>query len=325
MTLYMPPLARKKRVPERYNPDSFRVISTNAEDDHPKFPGDNKFPVPDREQLKRGVALPDIYNRSTQVLPKEVPDYRVHRPHPNNCGFLRHNVRILNEPICSVYTGETHDEQNLWWPSRTSDEPLQIPPKTKDTIYREGYMRDSPFSARGFTRHEANPNKNAAHGVVPVNFLGATDGQKRIFQEKISFEHQYNSRSDPNYPIRNKFQKYPLRHGSFVWDQASKEQANKFVQQQSHIESNDRAEVKPFNGATLDTHPVIPPPEPNYEPTSRSPPKSPPASTTQSPKRITPPATELVSCSGGSVSKEEKCEPKTNNGTTTSVNESGEK
>lgn len=70
---------------------------------------------------------------------------------------------------------------------------------------------------------------------------------------------------------------------------------------------------------------MIPPPEPNYEPTSRSPPKSPPASTTQSPKRITPPATELVSCSGGSVSKEEKCEPKTNNGTTTSVNESGEK
>lgn len=46
--------------------------------------------------------------------------------------------------------------------------------------------------------------KTHSYILVPVNFLGATDGQKRIFQEKISFEHQYNSRSDPNYPIRNK-------------------------------------------------------------------------------------------------------------------------
>lgn len=39
---------------------------------------------------------------------------------------------------------------------------------------------------------------------VPVNFLAARDGEKRIYQEKISYEHQYDSRKDPNYPIRNK-------------------------------------------------------------------------------------------------------------------------
>lgn len=39
---------------------------------------------------------------------------------------------------------------------------------------------------------------------MPVNFLRAKDGQARIYQEKISFEHQYNSRIDPNYPMRNK-------------------------------------------------------------------------------------------------------------------------
>lgn len=148
-----------------FSPDSFRVISTNAEDVHPKFSGDEYYKPPAQEQVRRGIALPDIYNRSTQVLPKEVPDYRVHRPHPNSCGFLRHNVRILNEPICSVYTGATHNEQNQWWPSRTSDEPLHIPPQTKDTIYRDGYMRDGPTSAKVCTRHESNPNKDAALGV----------------------------------------------------------------------------------------------------------------------------------------------------------------
>lgn len=148
-----------------FSPDSFRVISTNAEDAHPKFPGDKIYPVPEQEQFKRGISLPDIYNRATQVLPKEVPDYRAHRPHPNSCGFLRHNVRVLNDPICSVYTGETHPEQDQWWPSRTSNEPLRVPPKTKDTIYREGYMNEGPMSNKGYSRHEANPNKDAAFGV----------------------------------------------------------------------------------------------------------------------------------------------------------------
>jgi hypothetical protein len=40
--------------------------------------------------------------------------------------------------------------------------------------------------------------------LVPVNFLRAKDGQPRIYQEQISFEHQYNSRIDPNYQMRNK-------------------------------------------------------------------------------------------------------------------------
>lgn len=290
----MPPIARKKRVPERYNPDSFRVISTTAEDAHPKFPGDQIYSSPEQEQVKRGITLPNIYNRSTQVLPKEVPDYRVHRPHPNSCGFLRHNVRILNEPICSVYTGETHQEQHQWWPSRTSDEPLHIPPKTKDTIYRDGYMRDEPMSAKGFTRHASNPNKEAALGVVPVNFLKAKDGQPRIFEEKISFEHQYNCRVDPNYPIRNK------RHGSFVWAQPTKEASERFIAEQKKLDEIERCQVKLSDGATIDTVPVFASPQSPKQDTSES--------VMRSPKRLTPPATAIVQLTGGGdgLSKQEQ-------------------
>lgn len=40
--------------------------------------------------------------------------------------------------------------------------------------------------------------------LVPVNFLRAKDEKQRFFKEKISYEHQYNSRNKPNYPIRGK-------------------------------------------------------------------------------------------------------------------------
>ena len=39
---------------------------------------------------------------------------------------------------------------------------------------------------------------------VPVNFLSSRDGRQRLFKEKISYEHQYNSRFGDNYPIRGK-------------------------------------------------------------------------------------------------------------------------
>lgn len=230
----MPPLCRKKKVLERYNPDTFRVISQHAEEEHPKhdFEEVNKPSEWRRIWLEnQGLALPDIYNKKTEVLPKPVPDYRVHRPHPGSCGFLRHNVRLLNEPICSVYTELTRDEQNQWWPSRVSNEPLQVPPRTNDTIYRGDFVERERTAeiTFGSLRHTSNPNKEPALGTVPVNFLRPKSGKQRFFKEKISYEHQYNSRNNPNYPIRGK------RHGSFVWDQMTKENTKKFIDHYSVI------------------------------------------------------------------------------------------
>ena len=39
--------------------------------------------------------------------------------------------------------------------------------------------------------------------TVPVNKLPEKDGSQRFYQEKISYEHQYNSRWQKNYPIRS--------------------------------------------------------------------------------------------------------------------------
>lgn len=242
MTLYMPPLQRKKRVPNRYNPDSFRVISDEAETTRERFSGNPYYSPPSPERFEKGISLPNIYNRSTQVLPKSVPDFRANNPHPRSCGFLRHDVRLLNEPICSVYTSVTHDEQNQWWPSRTSDEPLQVPGKTKDTVYRSDYMREHNEPLHRTTRHESNSSRDAALGPdilkrlasyevqeVPVNFLTKRDGTQRIFQEKKSFEHDYNSRKDTNYPVRGK------RLGSFVWDEMNPDLAQRFVDQHTNL------------------------------------------------------------------------------------------
>ena len=40
--------------------------------------------------------------------------------------------------------------------------------------------------------------------TVPVNMLKKSDGTQRWLKEGISYEHQYNSRLDPSYPIRSK-------------------------------------------------------------------------------------------------------------------------
>ena len=39
--------------------------------------------------------------------------------------------------------------------------------------------------------------------LVPVNYLPEKDGHQRFFKERISYEHQYDSRFDKNYPIRS--------------------------------------------------------------------------------------------------------------------------
>ena len=146
-----------------FSPDTFRVISEDAEKLHPAF---QPQPEPVRvSPIKDASFLPNIYNRQTEVLPKSVPDFRVNKPHPGNCGFLRNNVRLLNEPICSVFTSTTHNEQNMWWPSRTSKEPLDVPPKTTDTIYRGDFQFDGERTSAKATRHSSNPNKDPALGT----------------------------------------------------------------------------------------------------------------------------------------------------------------
>ena len=81
-----------------------------------------------------------------------------------------------------------------------------------DSTSRSDYAQTSS-SQRKQTRFGCNPNKSkVAMGIVPECsapvLLHSADHKN---SEKISYEHQYNSRLDPNEPVRGR------RHGCFVW------------------------------------------------------------------------------------------------------------
>ncbi|XP_033106640.1 uncharacterized protein C2orf73 homolog [Anneissia japonica] len=99
-----------------------------------------------------------------------------------------------------------------WWPSRTSEEPLKKTEYSDNTTNRSEYCRIPREKwPQHTTRHGSNPNYTPALGIVPVNHLPAENGP-RLLVERISYSHQYDSRTKPNEPIRGKL------HGSLVWD-----------------------------------------------------------------------------------------------------------
>lgn len=198
-------MARKKRVPGHYNPDSNRIFNGNVSDESI---GDSKM-----NKFHMGTKT------SSHSHPRE-PDRR-HCPHPWHSRFLRHNVRLLNEPFCYVATEGTDAEQADWWPSRTSDEPLKVPPKSCSTVQRSDFQSTSPTS--GNTRHGSNPFTIPAKGILPVNEPKRPNDAGDTLLESISYKHGYNSRLDRNEPIRGKL------HGSFVWDQVIETDNGKIV------------------------------------------------------------------------------------------------
>ncbi|XP_078000650.1 uncharacterized protein LOC144453251 [Glandiceps talaboti] len=197
MTLYMPPMSRKKKIDDHYDPDSRRVFNTDSEGSSPT--GETHY-----SSTHHGKQRKQWHMRPLS------PD-RNNRPHPGDVGFLRQNVALLNEPICYVDTKGTRREQSDWWPSRTSSEPMKKPTYSKASTMRSDYEYSDKSKSAGLTRHGCNPHTDAAHGIVPINGLYPKKGP-RLLVEHISYEHQYDSRNSANNPVRGK------RHGSFVWD-----------------------------------------------------------------------------------------------------------
>ncbi|KAL8561109.1 hypothetical protein ACOMHN_033692 [Nucella lapillus] len=251
MTVYMPPLSRKKRVDEKYNPDSFRVISTDAEETHPKY-SPRSYRASFEPTTPDDRLFPDIHCGRTRVLPKATADFRANNPHPKSCAFIRTDVRLLNEPVCTVHTRETHPQQDRWWPARANEGKLEKGEHTQDTIYRNDFMYTNNLAPQASFRHSANPNTTASRGIAPVSFMKEKDGQQGFYKEGLSFEHQYNSRADPNYPIRGK------RHGAFVYSKMSPEAKQKLVEQ--HMKQNGDVSQTPCN-----------PPPPEYSPPANCP------------------------------------------------------
>nr|XP_039248428.1 uncharacterized protein C2orf73 homolog [Styela clava] len=203
MEIYM---ARKKQVPEHYNPDSYRIFDREVGDDSL---GDSRM---NKLHIERKNPPPPTHPREPE---------RRNCPHPWHSRFLRHNARLLNEPICVMATESTDLEQDSWWPSRTSDEPLKVPARTMNTVQRSDYQHSAPV--RGNTRHSSNPFTIPSKGILPVNTPKTKEDPGDVLLEKISYRHDYNSRLDKNEPIRGKL------HGSFVWDEVLQTDSGKVV------------------------------------------------------------------------------------------------
>jgi len=244
MTVFMPPIQRKKKVVEKYSPDSFRVISELAVSDHPKFNPrhytasfEPRTPTPKASQFNNNAFCEAPLGKvikNTRVLPQILPDYRQHKPQTKSCHFLDKNVKFFNEPICHVYTAGVGEDRDRWWPARANPGTLAVPPYTEDTHYRKDYnyrRGERPF---GSGRHAANVNREAARGVVPVNHLREKDGSQRFYKEGLSYEHIYNCRDDANYPIRGK------RQGAFVWNRMDPLSQKKFVEYYQRLEQQEQ-------------------------------------------------------------------------------------
>ncbi|XP_050405589.1 uncharacterized protein LOC126821248 [Patella vulgata] len=222
MAIYMPPLSRKKKVPDHFHPDSFRVISREAEENHEHFPS-SCFHGLGRRPWSQSNILPNILGRETRVLPHVMPDYRANKPQPSTCNFLTHNVRLLNEPVCTVTTQKTLSEQPYWWCADKPEECNNKPSYSLDTLYRNDFQNLSEQRLHLSSRHSSNPNKDPAYGIIPINQLGGRKHKHRLYAEKMSYEHEYNSRKDPNYPIRSR------RQGNFVWNEMKPDKLKEFI------------------------------------------------------------------------------------------------
>lgn len=121
-----------------------------------------------------------------------------------------------------------------WWPNEIKEQPVIKPQYTFHSTSRADYRNfslDSPRCA-SYSRHEVLTQK-APKPEGNIRILPGCSSAQAIpnVLEKISYEHQFNSRLDPSHPIRGR------RHGCFVWRKASvpvyRSEHNKYLKSKS--------------------------------------------------------------------------------------------
>lgn len=204
---YIPTITRKKRVPSKYNPNTYRVVAYDENDEPTKYP---EVSSDLREVDPLGVHVnnrPDMLFHSSKVLPYDLTDYRINKPQSKKCCFLRQNSRTLNEPVCFVYT--KFQPIGHWIAPQLPPLRKTSPTYKSDTVFRKDFCGNkNEMYVTCTMSHGANVIQNTALNSFHVNNLQEKDVN---VNEKISYEHCYDSRNDPNYPLRGK------RQGSFVW------------------------------------------------------------------------------------------------------------
>ncbi|XP_069811118.1 uncharacterized protein C2orf73 homolog isoform X2 [Dendropsophus ebraccatus] len=184
MEIYM---ARKKRVPERGLPNTYRIFDENV------------FDV-SLDPSKISPPLP--FKKSAHPPPHPRSPNRNNMPHPYHARFIRDNVRFLNEPIAYMLTSGTRHKQAEWWPKYEENINLHRPSYDRMTTQRSDFSPLTYSSPQ--TRHGCNPHKSPLRGIVPLASPRGRNRLPKLLQEEISFLHQYDSRLTPNEPIRGK-------------------------------------------------------------------------------------------------------------------------
>lgn len=122
---------------------------------------------------------------------------RRNKPQPSSVTFNWKNTRSLCEPVCCVKTERVKNEQANWWPTKIPIEERYNPSYSLESTSRSDYR---PTDIARYMKSRSEETKHS----IEVQKSKATG------REKISFEHQYNSRLPDNQPQRGKL------HGSFI-------------------------------------------------------------------------------------------------------------
>lgn len=238
-------ISQKRKVPTKYMPNSYRIFCEEISND--SIVGDQKYQSQAPPIFTQPMIVPAqaIEDRNHPHAGRQVSFLR------ENARTL--NEPVAKVQTRNPATNKTTEIEKRWWEWNTvssggQDDPKRrvggkrsqsnAPPSTDSvseftngssggfqTTYQKdhGYLRDLVMSngkmmaeQEAATRHGANPNGREAVGIVPVNELNSYSRpgeEQRVFVDKMSFDHQYDSRKDTNYPIQGK------RQGAFVLDQ----------------------------------------------------------------------------------------------------------
>ncbi|TPP58785.1 hypothetical protein FGIG_11950 [Fasciola gigantica] len=163
-----------------------------------------------------------------------VSDKRTGKKNAVNFKFLYGNSATWNKPVPLVFTrlpsGQVVDEaQWFWHHTDCKSEVDESRPNTTVATNSEKTPKSTtqdvhnPDVFRNFHNSKNSLRRKPIEGIVPVTPTWSHDDNQRLWHEKMSFEHTYDSRRPENYPARGK------RQGAFVWERAKPETEKMFA------------------------------------------------------------------------------------------------
>ncbi len=131
-------------------PDSFRVMNPDVENTSKPMP-----PVTTMTLDENVLGQPRDSGKPG--------DHRCNRPNATHVGFLRHDTRVMLQPVCDVKTAEQQSRGQHWLAHIAPEEPTKIPERTLDSTARKDFQWRADAGTRN-TRHSSNPQKSPVLG-----------------------------------------------------------------------------------------------------------------------------------------------------------------